>query len=256
MSKKISEDVLRIISEVTITGNTVLLPEGQLDRTVYLAVNEVLSNIGGKWNREAKGHVFDTDPTGALEMIMLTGETVNTKAEYGCFYTPPELARRVVELAEIKPGMFVLEPSAGRGALVEVVYAVTGEPVWCAEILHENIQHLAKLPSVSAINEIDFLTTNPSLWPRFDRVVMNPPFAGQADIEHVSHALRFLRPGGILVAIMSAGVLFRENLKTVQFRAMVNEGEYRAEFTRNAEDAFKESGTGVNTVIAVIRKKG
>jgi 16S rRNA G1207 methylase RsmC len=35
---------------------------------------------------------------------------------------------------------------------------------------------------------------------------MNPPFARQADIHHVNHALKFLKPDGLLVSVMSAGV--------------------------------------------------
>ena len=37
----------------------------------------------------------------------------------------------------------------------------------------------------------------------------------QQDIDHVTAAYGLLAPGGILVTIMSAGVLFRENKKTV-----------------------------------------
>ena len=34
---------------------------------------------------------------------------------------------------------------------------------------------------------------------RFDAVVMNPPFYGRHYIKHVNHALKFLKPGGVLV---------------------------------------------------------
>ena len=35
---------------------------------------------------------------------------------------------------------------------------------------------------------------------------MNPPFENGRDIDHVTHALSLLKPGGRLVAIMSEGV--------------------------------------------------
>ena len=38
---------------------------------------------------------------------------------------------------------------------------------------------------------------------------MNPPFAEHADIRRVTHALDFLKPDGLLVAVMSAGAEFR-----------------------------------------------
>jgi len=50
---------------------------------------------------------------------------------------------------------------------------------------------------------------------------------------------------------MSAGVLFRENRKTVEFRELVNE---YGRFERLPEDSFKESGTGVNTCVVVMDK--
>ena len=53
---------------------------------------------------------------------------------------------------------------------------------------------------------------SPEVVGRFDRVVMNPPFCRGRDLDHVRHALRFVAPGGRLVAIMSAGVAFREDV--------------------------------------------
>jgi len=38
----------------------------------------------------------------------------------------------------------------------------------------------------------------------FDKVVMNPPFYGRHYAKHVRHALKFLKPGGVLVAILPA----------------------------------------------------
>lgn len=60
--------------------------------------------------------------------------------------------------------------------------------------------------------------------PIYDRIVMNPPFLKQADIHHVNHALKFLRPDtGLLVSVMSAGVSFRVNNLTTSFRQLVAE---------------------------------
>ena len=62
MSDTIPEQVLTVLSTVEIEGNNVLIT-AQLDRKLYLAVNKVLDRIGGKWNKKAKSHVFDADPT-------------------------------------------------------------------------------------------------------------------------------------------------------------------------------------------------
>ena len=88
----------------------------------------------------------------------------------------------------------------------------------CIELMPANAQALRD--QRHSVSERDFLTMQPS--PLMDRVVMNPPFARQADIKHVLHALRFLRDGGRLVSVMSASVTFRENRLTQDFRALVS----------------------------------
>ncbi len=75
--------------------------------------------------------------------------------------------------------------------------------------------------------------------------------SAQADIDHVLHAYKFLKPGGRLVSIMASGVIFRENRKTVEFRKLLNAC---GTFEHNPVGSFKESGTMVNTVIIVMDK--
>ena len=72
----------------------------------------------------------------------------------------------------------------------------------------------------------------------------------QADIKHVQHALRFLKPDGLLTSVMSAGVSFRDNRLTQDFRDLIRArgGDIEA----LPEGAFKASGTMVNTIIATI----
>ena len=70
MTDTIPEEVLTVLSTVEIEGNNVRIT-AQLDRKLYLAVNKVLDRIGGTWNKKAKAHVFDVDPTGRLECILV-----------------------------------------------------------------------------------------------------------------------------------------------------------------------------------------
>lgn len=79
----------------------------------------------------------------------------------------------------------------------------------------------------------------------WDRVVMNPPFEGLADIGHVQHAHRLLAPGGVLVAVMGNGPFFRQEQAAQDFRAWL-EG-VGAEVSTNDPDAFKVSTTGHST---------
>lgn len=241
---QVDSEVLSVLSRAT-TNGTALTLVGQLDRKLYERTNKVLEAAGGKWDRRAKAHVFADDAATRMEQILLTGDIVIPKDEFNYFPTPPDVVDRLMELADVRPGMLVLEPSAGQGAIANSCRAAGGE-VTCIELMPANAQALRD--QRHSVSERDFLTMQPS--PLMDRVVMNPPFARQADIKHVLHALRFLRDGGRLVSVMSASVTFRENRLTQDFRALVSSRSGSIE--ELPEGAFKSSGTMVRTVIVTI----
>jgi predicted RNA methylase len=245
---QIGQDVLAVLDGAVVEGNSLKLTCGQLDRKMYVAVNKILEALGGKWNRKTAAHVFPDDPEDRITSVLLTGEVAVPK-DFGFFQTPEPLAKRVIDLAYLTPGMSVLEPSAGTGALAALAAEVVGaENVRCVELLPENCARLEGLGF--KVYQCDFLSFEP--FPAFDRVVMNPPFGKQADIDHVTHAHRFLAPGGRLVAIMAAGVLFRDNRKTKAFRDLV--GQNDGEIEQNPDGSFKPSGTSVSTVTVVMGK--
>lgn len=248
---KIDPQILRIISDATLDGHKLKLAPEQLDRKVYQAVAKVIEAAGGRWDRYAKAHVFEHDPADTIESVLLTGEIMNRKQEFGQFDTPPDLADQVVDFAEIKPGMKVYEPSAGIGNLVAAIIEELGggANIFGNEI-DPNRHAICRERCFSAfgaggLSMEDFLKIDPN--PVFDRVVMNSPFARRADILHVTHATKFLRPGGRLVAIMSGGVSFRRDRATLAFRDLVQISGGTIEPL--PDDSFKASGTSVNTVL-------
>jgi predicted RNA methylase len=244
---KISENVLAVLSRSTTDGMKLFLPVGQLERKMYMDVNKVLEAAGGKWSRKDKAHVFESEAFDRLDQILLTGEVEIPKDEFNYFPSPPAVVARLIELAEIEHGMHVLEPSAGRGAIAFACHGA-GALVYCYELMQENYYALAGDARIGFVKQMDFLTQTPEQ--EYDRVVMNPPFAKQADILHVLHALLFLKPGGKLVSVMSASVGFRENKLTTQFRDLV--AARGGTIEKLPHGAFKESGTMVNTVIVTI----
>lgn len=245
---KVPTNVLEVLDRAETNGPRLVLT-GTLDRKLYTATAKVLEAAGGKWNRSAKAHLFDGDAADAIEQVLLTGEVISTKQQFGYFPTPAAIVQSLIDLADLKPGMQVLEPSAGRGAIAGPI-AKLGCHVDCIDIQRDNVLAISGQNIGRDLAVADFLTVTPS--ESYDRVVMNPPFAKQDDIRHVLHAWKFLKPGGRLVAVMSNGVTFRSTPLTTQFFAL-KESQYGT-LHPLPEGSFKESGTGVNTVIAVVPK--
>ena len=251
---KVSDVVLDILTECRAEGNTVYLPERQLDRQTYLAVNKALECMGGKWNRKMKGHVFSHgNPAELLESLILTGDVVDLKKEFQFFPTPRSVALRMCQLAELDETSIVLEPSCGRGDLADVIYENGVKELTGIELNRDMETYLADKPySVQlGVNFLDYAQEHltDEYW---DRIVMNPPFSKQQDISHILAAYCILKPGGILVSVVSESTFFRSNKKAERFRDFLE--------TTNAlsvclgDDAFKESGTAVRTRLIRIEK--
>ncbi len=244
---KIREEILKILDACEIKGDTVFLPQMQLDRKVYLEVNKHLEHLGGKWNRKAKGHIFDSDPADSFENMFLTGETTDFKKEFQFFETPPELAKKMVEMAEIKKTDGILEPSAGTGAIAK---EIKEGYLYCNEI-NPNMANFLANDMNFRTSCADFLKTSNKYI--YDKIIMNPPFTKQQDIYHILQAYSLLKSGGILVSIVSEGSFFRENKKSIIFREFLKHA--KAEIIKNPEGTFKASGTMVSTRIIKIRKQ-
>jgi predicted RNA methylase len=239
-SRSIEQSLLAVLSGGRCDDRHYYLPGTQLDRKLYTRTNEVLEALGGKWNRSAKAHVFAEPCADLIDSAIETGEFVRPD-DMGWFPTPTALAARIVDIACIQPGMAVLEPSAGLGAIAYEVMK-RGADVYCVEI---DSGRAGKLMNDQAapwvVHAGDFLQHTPPT--TFDRVVMNPPFAKRADIHHVLHARKFLKPDGLLVSIMSGGIEFRQDRLTEDFRAQCLSIETLP------DGSFSESGTEVRTVV-------
>lgn len=240
----VSDAVRQVLAQAEITPTSVKLV-GQLERQLYVDVNKVLVGAGGKWDRKSGLHIFPSDPRELLGLAVETGKAINKQQLFQSFYTPSVLADRVAELAELAPQMSVLEPSCGHGALI--LAARRAEPlltITAYELDSEAIAEAVRLTHPHAfIHQGDFLKESPMS--TFDRVIMNPPFSRSLDIQHVTHAWGFLKPGGCLVAIMSVGWQKARTKAAQQFRDLVRGGLVESV----AAGTFKESGTSVPTLI-------
>lgn len=239
-NQTLTPDVRDILERSTITERQLALPEGQLPRSLYEAVNKAITFAGGKWDRSARAHVFLGDPRQKLGLMLETGIAIDEKKQFQAFFTPPEVVGQVMLWADVE-GHRVLEPSAGNGALVGACLASGATQVDCVEINPEHRDALIGPRRVVTI--ADFLTVEP--YREFSRIVMNPPFTKNQDIRHVEHALRFLAPGGRLVSIMFG------NTDRKQWASLVKDRDY--ETRRVDRGAFKQSGTNIATIILFIQ---
>jgi len=245
----IKENIRDILAECRAEGNVVYLPDRQLERADYEAVNKVLSALGGKWNRKAKGHVFDYEPEDALEEVVLSGEYSDVKKEFQFFETPKELAQKLCDMAEITSDCSVLEPSVGKGRIADEIIKRNPKDLRCYEI-NKDLEKFFSEKEYS-VKFGDFLKASEEEI-NADRIVMNPPFSKQQDIDHVYKAFEVLNPDGILVSIMSTSHTYRTNRKSELFRDFLEMTDAEVEIL--PEGTFKESGTMVRSCIIKIRK--
>lgn len=241
---KIRDSVSAVLLHCVAEGH-VLKIAGRLPRHQYDLVNKVLVAAGGEWDRKLGGHIFPSDAAEILRQLKETGE-VATQQEMGTFFTPAAVVDLVMQRAGIMTWQLVLEPSAGVGNIASKAVRITN--VECIEIQPRYTEVLTKSGLYDDVFCGNFLAVEPRAV--FDRVVMNPPFAHQQDIDHVQHALKFLAPGGRLVSVMLASLNFRENNKTQEFKDLV--------FARGGSiedlpaESFKEAGTSVPTILVTI----
>jgi len=249
-----------VLKQCTIEGNIVRLPNIKLDRKLYLEVSTALGGIaaggiGGTWNRQLKGFVFEKGYEDELASLMAKisgGEKINLQQEFQFFETPDLLANWLVELADPKMTDFILEPSAGRGAIVRAIWKRLPEKIiFGCEIQPSNVKALKAMgPFYSNITE-DFLELEPSL-ELFDKIIANPPFNKNQDIDHIQHMYKCCKPGGRIVSVASNHWMEGGNKKEAEFRAWLF--GLKAKVHDIEEGIFKDSGTMVSTCVIVIDK--
>lgn len=195
---------------------------------------------------------------------------------FGFYPTPDEAAEKLLEHVHLyrdkgDAPLSILEPSAGTGNLSrrlaeERVGHESGRGwdkgpeyryrahVDCVEVQPGLATALRKEGIYRKVHTADFLQLQPDPASLYDRVVMNPPFDLERDIDHVMRAFKFLKPDGELHAIMSAGTEFRTTKKATAFRAIIE--KMRGRFSDLPAGSFSEVGTNVNTVILRACKDG
>ena len=254
----ITPEVRSVLERSEITATSLKLPNEMLERKLYEAVNKVLVNAGGKWNRSAKAHLFPSDPRPKLGLALETGVAVDEKKKFQFFPTPKALANRMADHLGTCDDLSVLEPSAGHGALAEAVLRnccpriltmIEVNPE-CKEKLEDVRKRAETVGILASWNIDDFLKTKPVIPDDMhDRIIMNPPFTRGQDDKHVAHAIDYwLAPGGKLVAIMTPHT-------NEELDALLSPFHPCTWITEEIEaGVFKESGTNIRTMMLILHK--
>lgn len=204
--------------------------------------NPILDNLSSKWLGGSAGRAreaYDAAEAGMNIYLARTGidfTNVSTalkwlagvesrmprqirrdsaQVELQQFSTPPSEALLVVIAAALRPGMRVLEPSAGTGNIA-VLARMTGAHLEVNEIDERRRELLEVQGFVSSGFDAERLDNLLPADRFYDAILMNPPFSATGGrvqghctrfgARHVEQALLRLLPGGRLVAIVGCGM--------------------------------------------------
>lgn len=117
------------------------------------------------------------------------------------FYpTPPDVIEEMI-FGEDLVDKNILEPSAGKGDIVDRLKQSTSQVIAC-EINKDLLQILSTKCSILAN---DFLTITPDQVSHLHYIVMNPPFS--ADEKHILHAWEIAPPGCRIISLCNHDIL-------------------------------------------------
>lgn len=253
----VDSDHLMHLNQCTVKDMVVFLPPYQVPSDVFPKVKAAILGIGGVWNRNKQGYVFKSDPRDLFARIC-DGERIDLlksfKRTSQYFPTPRPVIEMMLEFIWIGAEYRVLEPSAGTGSICDALLAEfrLDKYPWYLDVC-ELHPPFAKALCESGLNLVgmDFLEM---LRPErgYNLIVANPPFSKNQDIAHAVKMFEMLTPGGRMVTMMSSGF---QRSSTPQGKELNSWLQCAYHSVIDVEkDAFKESGTSVETKILVLDK--
>ena len=169
-----------------------------------------------------------------------TGTAVSKDLQY--FPTPLKVVKQIVDGYSGRwfEGKRVLEPSCGCGRFLD---ALRKAGAGCTGIEVDRGRAMEAQAKGHSVIMANFLEVIPDPNPKYayDAIVMNPPFYGKHYAKHVDHAMSFLKPGGLLIAILPSSARYDHGLVDGSWDDL-------------PVGSFSESGTNINTSILTKRK--
>lgn len=250
---KFSDALLAVFAECTLDGQTIAPPSRQLDASLYAEFKKWMTKNFGKWKTNKQHFVFDYDPARMLERLR-DGDPADFKKEWHWFATPPAVIEQMCDIHIPAYPETILEPSAGRGELVQGVNDfIQQDHEWT--LIEPNPVNRAALQR-KGFGELlvwdDFDTYEPPE-EGFSLSYANPPFF--KIMEHVAKIARCLAVGGCMCVVVPASFdRYDESArgKSKAIRRLILDLDAAFESGAQLYDTrgdFKSSGTSVRTKI-------
>ena len=246
-SKWCVEDILK---HCTLENNILKLPRIKFNKNSYAEAKKWIEEAGGSWRGgKVQGFVFPFNAERVFS-ILHDGKRCNLQQDFQFFETPPNVADWLVMMSGgISDEDSVLEPSAGRGGLIKSIHRSNPSVIVdCYELMPENKEFLQKMENVRILGD-DFTKGEHST---YSKIIANPPFSHNQDIDHVRMMYEFLKEGGTLAAITSKHWEFSNEKKCEDFRAWIS--SVNGEVFNIPQGEFDCSGTPIETRAIIIRK--
>jgi hypothetical protein len=204
------------------------------ERWALFDINKALADFYGEVLPDAEADDTKPQPSTAvakdLQFYWSPAPVINAALDFADIAFANDGPRRLGA-----PSLKVLEPSCGDGRILDELRQRGCDSLGVEYHAERAAQARAKGHHVITGN---FLQATPTA--DFDLVIMNPPFYGRHYVKHVLHAVKFLKPGGTLVAILPA---------TAHYDHQQLKGEWRD----LPPGSFADAGTNVPTGMLRIR---
>lgn len=176
--------------------------------------------------------------------------------EHEFYPTPQKLIDQMTSKIDFRTIKTVLEPSAGKGNIVESVFnkmrfahsnykaTIKDFDIDTIEI-DDNLQHILTGKGLRLIHD-DFLTL--TTYKKYDLIIMNPPFSNGE--KHLLKAIELQSNGGQIVCILNAETL--KNPYSVTRQALINKLEDLNANIEYIENAFSYAEVKTDVEIALI----
>lgn len=243
-------DLQQAFAECRSEGKLIHVPGRQLAPDLYAAMKKHFLNNRGKWKSNRQVFEFEFDADILLEKLQ-AGERPNFYKNSHYFPTPRAVVDEMCNMLILQDGHRILEPSAGRGALIEGVnefICVDPPHQWVAIESDPVNRSILKDKGFPAVHD-DFDTWETD--ERFEVCYANPPF-NRATV-YVGKIVSLLAKGGSAIIVLPA--TWPHAIVNLAMMSKFEDLFESVSVRKLPANAFRESKTNVNTILLGLKYK-